>query len=425
MVDEIPDSLKGLETSVSEDVKLLEAEETPEKKEEKKEPVKVEEPEKEEEPVKEEEEKEEEVEKPEKGEEKEEEPEKFEEVESPRTPIIKQLAKEHPEILKKYPEIRDMYYREAKFTELFPTVEDAEEAKDKVEDYDELEGLVSSGSPEGLSEFLTIIKENDSEVYNKFTKNLLPALYKQDSEAFIRVTNPIFQNLVQAAYKEGKNNDNENLANAALVVSKFLFGDSEVATGKRSAVPKEEAPKKDESFEKEKKEFYTQKYQAFFQEADGKASAKLEESIKDGLDPNNEFNEFTLGKLVDSIIDEVDKQVRADNSYMARINSLWRQAYKAGFSREWTDKIVSAYLSRANTLVPAIRSKLRAKALEGKSVKSREEVQKSKDAASRGRDHGSSGPPPKPSGRVPSSKEIDYDKTSDEDILNENYVLRK
>lgn len=403
------DVLQGKETSVADDVKLFSEDETSKEPE-------VKQPEPDKAPVKIEEESEK-KEEPDKKEEPTEEPE----VEGMRSHLVKKIAKDDPDFLKKYPEVRDLAYREHEYTKVFPTVEDAQEASEKVQDYDELEGLVSTGSPESLGDFLKIIKENDGAVFSKFAENLLPALYKQDSQAYIRVTTPLFENLVRAAYREG----DENLQNAALVISKYLFGDYDIAKGSKTTIVKAAEPVKDESFEKEKKEFYGAKLRDFEGVVFSKSEDQLKDIIKDNIDPDNHFNAFALRNLVKEVYEEVDRQIDADQQFKSRINSMWKQAYKAGLPKDWTDKIVSAYLSRAKVLVPAIRSKLRAEALADRSAKSQENAQKSEEAVARGKDVSGTGATPKGNNSNPTAKQVDWSKTSDEDLFSDKITLKR
>src|SRR6266850_961546 len=82
--------------------------------------------------------------------------EENEEEELPETklrPSIKSITKEFPEaekIFKKYPQLRDAYYREGKFSQLYATIEDAEEASVKAESLDAINADLMDGNTKDI-----------------------------------------------------------------------------------------------------------------------------------------------------------------------------------------------------------------------------------------------------------------------------------
>lgn len=380
----------------------------------------VEEPKKEEsEPEVEEPEKEEPVEEPE--EEIEEEPKKEDEEEikeeeslelasGKERPAFKAIKEKYPNLFKDFPELREMYFREAKYTEIYPTVDEAKEAKEKSDDYSYLESLVAKGTPESTKEFLDVMKENDENTYKGYVASFLPALAKADSDTYFAITLPIIDGILKSAYREGESNGNESLKGAALWLSKFVFGETSYAKGEKSAkmplVEKKTDPEK-EKFEKEKQEFYSKRATEFESNTTSTATKRLSAIIEKDLDPKDEFTYFEKEHMRERILQEIGNRLEKDSTHMSRINGLWKQAARSGFSEESKDRIISAYLSRAKVILPEVRKEIRALA-KGKKAPASNEVRKELTGVRTSSNN-----------RTPGK--VDYKKMSDKDILDGKY----
>jgi len=401
---EITDTGVGVEHSTQEDAEFLA--EGEEKELEKK----VEEPEEKE---KEEEEKEEE-----KEEELEEEPDETKDQVKAR-PAFKEITGKYPNLFKDFPDLREMYFREQEYTKAFPTVEDAKEAAEIVERFNSLDELVSSGKVEDAADFFKFIKESDEGVHNKFAMNFLPALSKSDPDLHYQILTPVAQDLIQAVFAEGSRLGEEagkNLRNAALHFSQYYFNDLDVAKGKKVArvEPVDDSAKQE--LDREREAFYAEKYESSLQGVESRIGSILSKEIKKSLDPKGDtFNDFMLDTLTEKVLKSVDVATTKDTSHMARIASLWKQARKASYSKESTDRLVSAYLSRARQLLPEIKNKIRSDALSNKSTEKSNATPR-RDISGGGQQRFSVTTDP---------KKIDYHKTSDRDILDDKVTLRK
>jgi hypothetical protein len=64
-------------------------------------------------------------------------------------------------------------------------------------------------------------------------------------------------------------------------------------------------------------------------------------------------------------MDTLDNLINQDSRFKSLVDKLWERAFHEGFTRESTDRIRSAYVSKAKTLLPAVIKKARNEALRG------------------------------------------------------------
>jgi hypothetical protein len=344
--------------------------------------------------------------------EKEEEEEDVELASGKTRPAFGKIKAKYPNLFKDFPEIQEALGRERAYTEEFSTVEEAKEAKETAADYQFLQGLVAKGTPESTKEFLDVMKENNSEIYQNYVTTFLPALYEADQKLYFQTTMPLIDNVLKSAYKEGESSGNENLKGAALWLSKYVFGDVEFASGKKSAavskIEKKTDPEK-EKFEQEKNEFWQARATEYETDVQSSAAAGLAAEVEKDLDPNEEFSVFEREYMTEKICQKVKELLQSDSSHMSRMKGLWKAAKDSGLNKETKGRIISAFLSRAKSLIPEVRKEFKAK-VKGKKPPTTEEVkEKSRQSSSGGTRTGG--------GNNKIQSKPDFKKLSDRDIL--------
>jgi len=400
-----PDSLEGT-TGISDDVKFLEQEdEQP--------PADAATPEVEE--------KEEEV-----VEETEEEREEREASAKPREllpherPTLTDIKEAFPDLFKKFPVLRDVLFREKAFNELFSSIEDARTAQDDSVALQEARQSIFNDDGSG---FLAAVKKTDEAALLKFASNIMPALYKVDEKAHWAAANPLMENMVKAFAESAPGN--EDTKKAALLMAKFLFGNDaqDILDGKKSYVPRAAESKTDP----ERVKFESDRLKAFTGDISSDIKGQVKSVIlskdKNGslrLDPEGVFSRWMVDTLVEKINKEVDDQMGADREHLRYMDSLWSKAKKDGYTSDWKSRITSAYLARARQLVPAVRAKIVAEA-NGTSQRRAARTKEVVDGVRRG-----TGSPARESRNSSGiTGRIDYNKTSDDDIINDNITYRK
>ena len=325
-------------------------------------------------------------------------------------PSVKDITTEFPEFFKKFPGMRDMYFREAKYAEVFPSIEDATEAADRLQSLQMLEDSIFSGRPEGLAGLFSAIEDGKQGALAKFATNFLPALEQTHKESFFAAVTPHIQNVLSGVFAEGTNKNDEQLKLASRYVARAVFGNEDFLTnGNRNA----RSPERD-SFDAEKQEFYEGKHNELRVDVSSTLSQSLESDIKKGLDPKGVLSDYLTKSLVSTIIQDVTMELEKDTRHMDRMNAIWERAKNAGFSGSWKGRLISTYLPRAKALLPGAIKRAAKEAFAGVSKSSSDKLTNAKKGADR-RDVSPSG-----KGKSDSSPQlgkVDYEKYTDEQLL--------
>lgn len=402
------DNVEGT-TSVADDVELLESEEEVKSPEESEEESVDEESE---ESGSEEEE-----------ESKDEEEKKDEEVTYYDRPSIKQIKEKYPDFFKSFPQLRDMYFRESEFSKVFPTVEDAREASSNSESYIALRDSALNGDARTI---FTAVNEADSKALNKMAEGLLTTLYDISKDAHWTAVLPVLQNVVQSFYQEGVSSKKDDIKNAALHLSKFIFNDFEVARGK-SLTPRQDPKVSEErkEIEAERAKLNSDKFAGFTNSVYSDGGDGLLRLIggEKKIDPDGNLTKGMRDYVVNKVVEEVNHQMQSDPEHVRMMQSLWNRAKREGYSDAWKSRLVSAYLARAKSLVPTIRAKYVSEVL-GTTVKSSDKTRQKVEVQNGRVEPGSSGRAAKDRPVNYSAKDVDWGRTSDLDYINDNVTLK-
>lgn len=278
-------------------------------------------------------------------------PEKDEEEDHPEDEsdsLIQSIKKESPDLLKKIPALRATIFREQAYSELYPSVDDAKEAKELADTFRDFQQEIENGDP---SKILEATKELGSEVLVGFASNFLPALQKLDKETYLGILAPEIKKIFRAAVAS----KNEYYVTAAKNLNHYLFGDTDVDRDE-GIKPKKADPKEDKQTERERS-FENRIYQNFAQGVSSEAKGRLMRVIGNPL-KDTDIKPIIQKKLVDEVYDRITKELDADKRHSASMQQLWLQAKKADFSPEWKDRIITAFLSRAKGLTSKHRQEV-------------------------------------------------------------------
>lgn len=329
-------------------------------------------------------------------------------------PTYQELKKADPEIFKKVPGLKDIFFREQKFSETFASVEEAQTAARKADDFDVIEASLVNGDPTLVFRELAA---NSPESVPLLVDNFLPTLQRMSKDLYVRATMPVLQDLIRLAYNDGKRLNDKNLMYAAGHIAKHVFGDARIPEPR----PQSSGPHPAEvQLREERSRHFNERYGAFNQELATESYTRLEKIADRGInDPESKLNGFARKAIVKESLAELDEQLGKDQQLAGTLRQLWRRATVGGFTKEHKEAILNAHLSRAKQLLPGIRNRMVAEALGQKSAKTNNNKQK-RDLPTGGR--GAAG------GRRAGSinpRQIDWSKTSDEDILAGKITTRK
>ena len=237
------------------------------------------------------------------------------------------------------------------------------------------------------------------------------------------------EDISRSMFRKGTSEGNESMANAAKYLAHFYFGNADIAEGKSTGVTKEDY-KQESEVAKERREWDDQKQLEFRGVIERDLHQQLSDLVtgtdaktgKSRLDPDEVLSPFIRNTIIDRVIADIGSTLQADKSHITYMDSLWSRARQNGRTETDKARIISAYLARARSLAPSLRSKYVSEAM-GKKVRdvNQKRVKMSSIESkmpSNGRVSGSGQ-------KSYSPKSIDYRKTSDYDILNDDITYKQ
>jgi hypothetical protein len=237
-------------------------------------------------------------------------------------------------------------------------------------------------------------------------RNFLPALEKRSKDLYIEAVTPAIKSLLATARRAARESGDSNLLASTQHLARFVFHTE------KGEIPEDKAPSADPeklALQRELAMRDQQTLSKFESATHTEALGKLRAEVARTVDPEKAFSEFVRTALIDRILNDVGEALEKDQEHMTRMNSLWARAKRAGGEDSWRSRIVAAYLERGRQLLPSIRARRRTEALEGQPD--------STQAGKRGVVVPPSQGAPGKGGKPISSKDVDYSRTSDMDIM--------
>lgn len=273
----------------------------------------------------------------------------------------KEILKEFPTLFKKFPELEAAYYREQKFTQLYPTLDDAKQAAESVRILNSFEKDLSNGE---IKPILEAAKKANPEAFNKIVDNYLSTLFEIDVKAQHHVIGGIIKNTVIAMVEEANTSENEALKTAANLLHQFVFGTSKFQPHQPLHDPSKIKAKDSPEDEKARK-FAEQRFRTTERELSTKVENKLVSTINKYIDPRDSMTEFVKKHATKEALENLNRLVDKDPRFRRILDKLWERAADNDYTEESVAKIQSAYIAKAKTLLPSVIKKARADALKG------------------------------------------------------------
>lgn len=278
-------------------------------------------------------------------------------------PISKKavLAK-YPNLFKEFPDLEKSYYRERAFTEFCPNPADAKDAVEARDTLNSFEEDLHKGNTENI---LASVKQRDIKAFNKIVDRYLPNLAKVDKDAYHHVVGNIIKSTVLQMIQEGKSGENEALGVAAQILHQFVFATNKFEPiTNLSETNNEEDPRLAE-IDKREKDLTERQFNTNRDSLDKKVENILKATIDKNMDPKDSMTAYVKGHAVREAQEELGKLIDKDSRFKSILDKLWERAFSSNFSTESMDKIKTAYLSKAKTLLPLVIKKHRNEALKG------------------------------------------------------------
>jgi hypothetical protein len=280
------------------------------------------------------------------------------------TPVRrKEILAKYPQLFKDFPYLEKAYYREQQFTEVFPTIQDARISAEKAAILDKAEEQVMSGD---ITMFLQAAKAENQEAFNKIADNYLPTLRRVDQQAYYHVLGNVIKDTIITMVREGRNLGDQGapLTAAANVLNQFIFG------SQKFAPPSQLSKRVDPQVAQQQAQLQNQHRQQVFNtftsvkdDLQARADNTLRATIDGHIDPNGSMSEYVKTHATTEAFDKLETLISQDTRFRSLLDKLWERAFKSGFDKESTDRIKSAYLSKAKTLLPSVIKSARGNAL--------------------------------------------------------------
>jgi hypothetical protein len=187
-----------------------------------------------------------------------------------------------------------------------------------------------------------------------------------------------------------------------------VFGTSDFQPPQQLSRPKTDDGREKQISEREQ-EFTRQQFESANQDLNTRINNTLRNTIDANIDPKKSMSDYVRKNASREAMEMLESVLSKDARFIAIRDKLWDMAFKENFSRTSVERIKSAYLSRAKTLLPTVIKKARIDALKGLSKRSGEEERVDKTPISPGRPRsGSSGKISKASDIPKGMRTIDF-----------------
>lgn len=282
------------------------------------------------------------------------------------TPVRRrEILAKYPKIFKDFPYLEKAYYREQQFTETFPTIQDAKNAAEKAQILDQVEQQVMNGD---IRSVLQAAKSEGQESFNKIADNYLPALRAVDTQAYYHVLGNVIKDTIITMVREGRALGEQGvpLQTAANILNQFVFGSQNFTP------PQQLSQRVDPRVNQQEQEFQQRAQQQFMGQFENvrddlqvRADNVLKSTIDQHIDPNGSMTDYVKGHATNEAFGKLEDLMMKDSRFHILLDKLWERAFQNGFDQESTNRIKSAYLSKAKTLLPSVIKAARNQALRG------------------------------------------------------------
>jgi len=296
-----------------------------------------------------------------------------EELEGPKeedlemmTPVRRrEILGKYPKLFKDFPYLEKAYYREQQFTEVFPTISDAKVAVEKAQILDSVEGEVMNGD---IRTVLRAARSESPEAFNRIADNYLPALRAVDQQAYYHVLGNVIKDTIITMVKEGRSlgENGAPLTAAANILNQFVFGSQNFTpptTLSRQTPPEEQ--NRQYQIQQQEHERFMGTFTSVKDDLQMKADNVLKATIDGNIDPRGSMTDYVKKNAVKDAHETLENLMTRDARFRGLLDRLWEKAFQNGFDQESTNRIKSAYLSKAKTLLPSVIKKARNEALKG------------------------------------------------------------
>jgi len=284
----------------------------------------------------------------------------------------KEILKKYPTLFKDFPHLEKAYFRDQQYNELFGTPEEAERLVQTANYFNEFSSNLMKGDTRST---LGAIKQENPEAFAKIVDNYLGALREVDDRAFFHVISNTIKSTVASMVQEANRTQNEDLLGAARLLHQFVTGTTEWQGMTSYGRPKAREEQQEESeLQRERENFFYERFETTQSDLQNRVDGVLKNTIDQNMDPRGSMTPYVKRVAIDEVFKNTQKLIRADPQFVRLLDRLWERAAEERFSKSSVEKIRSAYLSKAKSLLPDQIKKSRIEALKGLGKRVREDT---------------------------------------------------
>ena len=296
----------------------------------------------------------------------------------------REILKKYPTLFKDFPYLEKAYYREQQFTQVYPTIDEAKDAREKAETLGRFEeDIVGKGNQKNI---LKLIKENNPKAFNKVVDDYLDNLGEVDERAYTHVISTMSKQTIKALWDHGKemrNDDGLKMQEAAVILNQFLFGSSKYKPPVRLSESEPEEKKEQEISERERS-LIRQAFDGASTEVSTKVNRFLQLNIEANIDPKKTMTEYIRKNATKDAIDKIQDLIDRDSRFKTLADRLWEASAKENFSKSSQEKIIKAYIAKGKSLLAPVVKSARNEALRGMGRKIEKDTKESFDKTDNG-----------------------------------------
>jgi len=333
-----------------------------------------------------------------------EEPEETDESSVTASETAKEITAKYANVFKDFPQLRKALFEAEKFAEVFPTVEVAKAAAEKVSQFEELGGQLFEGNIGALLDSIHDVDQVGPKAIVNIVSNFLPQVFERSPDLWRHAVDPLYRGLVREMEQKAVREKDKGLYATAKNLSLFLYGDKDL--------PKDQPVNRDDPEKQELRQrlqgHEAQATNSFINSIREENNSILSKEINNKIDPK--VSSGIREVIIDRTLDEIAKIMKLNKENVDLVNRLLVSAKRSGFTAENRKAIVSAYIRPAKALIGKVTAEVAGK------------IVGSKAPAKTGEKIGSS---TGPTSEKIDAKKVDWSKTSTRDYLAGRVSFRK
>jgi len=283
------------------------------------------------------------------------------------TPVRRrEILKKYPELFKDFPYLEKAYYREQQYTELLPTIDDAKKAVEAIQTLNNFEKDVLEGNTKTI---LASVKSENPKSFNKIVDNYLKTIAEVDMNAYNHIITNVIKSAVINMANLGKKKNNEELTKAAQLLNEMAFGSDEITAptnySKDTTSDDEEHSKKESDLSRREEAFLKNKLSEAVEDLNTRVNNSYKSTIEAHIDPKDSMTEYVRKTAVKEAMASLETAINKDTRFKSLVDKLWKKAIEDNMNRDSVNRVRSAFLAKAKTLLPAVIKQARNEALKG------------------------------------------------------------